>query len=383
MSSWKAHFSRFLAADPNRLHFAAHSHHFWPDVSFDAHVEAWMDAARLVDKKWDKVFQEVLPEAQEHVARLLGLPDPRTLAFAPNTHELVLRILSALPERPSILTTDAEFHSFSRQIARLEEEGLVEVDRVPALPFATFLERFAFRARQVRHDLVFFSHVFFSSGWAVPDLEAIAAAVDRETFVVVDGYHAFLALPTDLRALASRVFYLGGGYKYAMSGEGACFLHAPPGYARRPRNTGWFAAFGALAARQDGSVAYAPDGGRFLGATFDPTALYRFNAVMRWLSRERIDVPTIRDHTRALQERFVHGLDPAMGITARDLVVPISEPSRGQFLTFRTDDAPAIHERLARRNVITDVRGDRLRFGFALYHDLEDVDRLLERMVTR
>jgi kynureninase len=380
MGSWKAHFSRFLTVDPARLHFAAHSHHFWPDVSFDAHLEAWMDAARLVDKKWDKVFQRIMPEAQAHVARVLGLPDPRTIAFAPSTHELVLRILSALPERPSVLTTDAEFHSFTRQIARLEEEGLVRVERVPVEPFATFPSRFAERARAVHHDLVFFSHVFFSSGWAIPDLAAITSAVDPSTFVVVDGYHAFLAIPTDLRALASRVFYLGGGYKYAMSGEGACFLHAPPGYAERPRNTGWFAAFGALAERQDGSVAYAPDGGRFLGATFDPTALYRFNAVMRWLAQNELDATKIRAHTRALQERFASGLDAATGITSRDLVVPISEPSRGQFLTFRTNDASSIYDRLLRKNVLTDVRGDRLRFGFALYHDAEDVDRLLERM---
>jgi kynureninase len=384
MSSWKAHFSRFIGVDTDRLHFAAHSHHFWPDVSFDAQIEAWMDAARLVDRKWDKVFQKVLPEAQAHVARVLALPDPRAIAFATNTHELVLRILSALPDRPAVLTTDAEFHSFTRQIARLEEEGLVRVERVPVEPFATFTPRFAERARATRHDLVFFSHVFFSSGWAVPELDAIASAVDPSTFLVIDGYHAFLAIPTDLRPLASRAFYLGGGYKYAMSGEGACFLHAPPGYAERPRNTGWFAAFGALAERQDGAVAYAADGGRFLGATFDPTALYRFNAVMRWLSENGLDAMKIRAHTRALQERFASGLDAAPGIapaiTSRDLVVPISEPSRGQFLTFRTDDASAIHDRLLRRNVFTDVRGDRLRFGFALYHDAEDVDRLLERM---
>ena len=32
MKSYKAHFSRFLEAAPDRLHFAAHSHHLWPDV---------------------------------------------------------------------------------------------------------------------------------------------------------------------------------------------------------------------------------------------------------------------------------------------------------------------------------------------------------------
>ena len=30
-----------------------------------------------------------------------------------------------------------------------------------------------------------------------------------------------MALPTDLQRVAPRVFYLAGGYKYAMAGEGA------------------------------------------------------------------------------------------------------------------------------------------------------------------
>ena len=55
-------------------------------------------------------------------------------------------------------------------------------------------------------------------------------------WVVIDGYHAFMAIAEPLGALAARsVFYLGGGYKYAMAGEGAAFMHAPPasGQGRR------------------------------------------------------------------------------------------------------------------------------------------------------
>ena len=66
--SFKHLFSRSLSAAPERLHFAAHSHHLWPDVSFAAQVEAWDDAARLADAKWDKVMDGVWPEAQRHVA---------------------------------------------------------------------------------------------------------------------------------------------------------------------------------------------------------------------------------------------------------------------------------------------------------------------------
>jgi selenocysteine lyase/cysteine desulfurase len=50
---------------------------------------------------------------------------------------------------------------------------------------------------------------------------------------------------------------------------------------------------------------------------------------------------------------------------------------RGSFLTFQTNEAAEIHDRLHQHQVITDYRGDRLRIGFGIYHDAEDVDRLI------
>ena len=40
MLDLRAHFARFLTADPARLHVAAHSHHPWPDVTRAAQIEA-------------------------------------------------------------------------------------------------------------------------------------------------------------------------------------------------------------------------------------------------------------------------------------------------------------------------------------------------------
>ncbi len=386
MTGAKEGFRRALSADPNRVHFAAHSHHLWPDVTFDAHMQAWLDAATLADRKWDHVFGELLPRAQAHVARLLSLPDPKTIAFAPNTHELVTRVLSALPTNtPRILTTDGEFHSFSRQCRRLEESGEAHVTRITVEPTGTFVERFCQAARAEHYDLVFSSHVFFGSGWAVPSLEELARAVrERESFVMIDGYHGFMALPTSLASLAERIFYVSGGYKYAMSGEGACFLHAPESYGPTPRYTGWFAAFGALANASSGGVEYAPGGARFLGATFDPSGIHRFVAAMDWLEREGHTPERIHAHVLALQARFAEALDRlALPFSTRELVVPISEPSRGRFLTFETKRARAIYERLLAGNIVTDVRGDRLRLGFGLYHDEADIDRGLARIAEQ
>jgi kynureninase len=381
MPSLKSGFSRFLGAAPERLHFAAHSHHPWPDVSFEAQQQAWLDAARFADLKWGKVFGEVLPAAQRHIARVLQLPDPRTIAFAPNTHELLLRLLSCLPPRVRVLTTDGEFHSFSRQVKRLEEEDLAQVTRVAVEPFETFAQRFGDAAAGGGHDLVWFSEVFYNTGFRVTGLAALVAAVrDASTFVVIDGYHAFMAVPTTLSAVASRAFYVAGGYKYAMAGEGACFMHCPPGYGERPRNTGWYASFGTLAQAQADEVPYAPSGARFLGATFDPTALYRFNAVQDWLQASNTGVAEIHAHVAALQQQFLAGRAAAPLLKESALLPPPGLP-HGNFLTLRDPRAQALHDRLLGAGILVDCRADRLRVGFGIHQDEGDVDAFFRPIV--
>jgi selenocysteine lyase/cysteine desulfurase len=384
---YKEHFRRFHQADPDRLHFAAHSHHWWPDVTFEAQQRAWLDAAARVDRKWEHVLGHELPKAQAHVARVLGLSRPADLVFASSVHELVMRVISCLEERPrplAVLTTDAEFHSFNRQLRRLEEAGIARAERVPAEPFATFPARFRAAAAAGGHDLVHLSQVFYNSGYVVEGMEEIVAAVpSAETYVVIDGYHGFMALPTALSAIEDRAFYTSGGYKYAMSGEGVCFLHCPPGYGERPVDTGWFAAFGELEEGVgDGRVPYSRDGYRFFGATFDHSGLYRLNAVMDLMVELRLTVDAIHRHVCGLQQRFLAGL-AALGDPRLDpaLLIPGPEAAdRGNFLTLRTPEAGALHRRLGELGVVTDFRGDRLRFGFGLYHDPEDVDGLLDRL---
>ena len=376
-----AHFHKFLQSDPARLHFAAHSHHPWPDVTFEAHQQAWLDAARFIDDKWEHIFTKVLPEAQQHIADELKLPDASTLAFAPNTHEFVLRLLSCLPPSPRIVTSDSEFYSFERQTRRLEEAGLARVVRVPAEPFDTFGARLARAVAAEPTHLVYFSHVFFNSGAAVPDVPAVVRSLPEGPLVVVDGYHGFLALPTDWSTVAERAFYVAGGYKYAMAGEGACFLHVPPSAPLRPVNTGWFATFGALEEKSPDRVPYAGTGSRFTGATFDPSGLYRFNAVMRWRRELALTTTASLRHVRALQAQFAAGLRTPL-IDVGQLVVPLQSEHRGHFLTFRSAKARELCAMLKSANVVTDVRDDRLRFGFGVAQTTDQVTALLQRVAA-
>jgi selenocysteine lyase/cysteine desulfurase len=380
-----AHFSIFRQAAPDRIHLAAHSHHYWPDAACEAHGEAVRQAARDADGKWEPIFNDLMPRVRRGIAGILRLPDERTLAFAPNTHDLVFRLMSALSidRRPRVLTTDSEFHSFERQIARLAEDDLVAVERISVEPAESFAERFRAVARAGSHDLVFVSHVFFNSGATCGDLVALVQAVPApDTFVVIDGYHGFMALPTDLSRVAARAFYLAGGYKYAMAGEGVCFMHCPPSYAPRPRDTGWFAGFGALSDHAPDTVGYAADGSRFLGATFDASGLHRLAAVFDWMERIGLSVPAIHDHVMALQSRFIRAVDAAAiePLRVARLITPMATTARGHFLCYETPQAAAMQARLAAANIVTDVRGDRIRFGFGCYHTEQEIDAAVVAM---
>lgn len=368
----KPHFTRFIGAEPDRLHFAAHSHHPWPDVSYDAHRQAWLDAAAMADDKWDHVFGTIIPQTQGRISKVLGLGDPSTLVFAPNTQDFVARIFSCLEPPVRVLTTDGEFHSFTRQARRWEEAGLALVDWIPVEPFADFADRFTREVRAGAHDLIYLSQVFFDSGFVVPDLDRIVASTPNDsTFFVVDGYHGFMAVPTNLGAIQDRVFYLAGGYKYAMSGEGVCFLHCPPEYGPRPVDTGWYAGFGQLETGVSGLLPYAEDGSRFAGATYDPSGVYRMGAVLALLDGLGVNAADIHQHALYLQERFTAGA-PHLGEQ-----IPPEGFDRGNFLVFRTSDAKNLYRRLHERKVITDYRRDRLRFGFGIYQDEDDVARLV------
>src|SRR4051812_38994448 len=120
-------------------------------------MQAWNDAARLADRKWDKVMDEVWPEAQSHVARELGTNDPSAIVFSSNTHDFLVRLVTAAPRKGAqlkVLTSDGEFHSARRQFERWEEERWMSVERVAAEPFDSFGERFLAAARSGEHDLV-------------------------------------------------------------------------------------------------------------------------------------------------------------------------------------------------------------------------------------
>ncbi|MCG8918761.1 kynureninase [Actinokineospora sp. PR83] len=358
------HYARFRVAE--RLLLTGHSHQAWPDVALDGQVEAFADAAEQVDGKWSRAFAKA-DRLRDHYATLVGGGE---VALGTNTHELVLRFLSALPlrTRPRVVTTDGEFHTLRRQLGRLGE-GLIEVVRVPAHPVTDLPERLASEVDD-RTAAVLVSAVLFETAHVVPGLDSLAAACARTgAELLVDAYHALGALPFDATGLEA-AWVVGGGYKYLQLGEGNCFLRLPPhADTLRPVITGWYAEFDALAdERNPDLVPYGTGAARFAGATYDPVSHYRACAVLDFsdsqgLTPEVLRAVSLRQNT-ILAEEF-DAMDLPEHLITRDRTAP--RTAFGGFLSLRTPDAAHLHTALAGAGVATDSRGDHLRFGPAPY----------------
>ena len=372
------HYSRFRVAE--RCLLTGHSHQAWPDVSFDAQQRAWLDAAEFVDEKWERAAEQAA-RVQQGFRRLLNDPDG-DIALGQNTHELVTRLLSALPlgERRKLVTTDGEFHTIRRQIDRLAEAGL-EVVKVRARPSDTLTDRLA-RVVDDRTACVLVSSVLYETAEIVPALDIIARACDHyRATLLVDAYHHLNVVPFDIAALGlGAAFVTGGGYKYCQLGEGNAFLRVPPGCRLRPILTGWFNEFAALeeSARRD-RVEYGAGAARFAGATYDPVSHYRAAAVFAFHVDQELTPERLRGisrHQVGLLKQTFESLDVDPTVAR---VEPMPDDRRGGFLAIRCARAGELSRTLRERGVLTDYRGDLLRFGPAPY--LTD-DQLREAMLA-
>jgi kynureninase len=374
-SALASHYTRFRVSE--RLLLTGHSHQAWPDVAFEGVAEAFEDAALHVDAKWERAFAKA-ERVRDGFRRLLGDPSAE-IALGANTHELVVRFLSALDlhARRRLVSTDGEFHTLRRQLARLAEPGLLDVLIVPARPASNLADRLAAAADE-RTAAVLVSAVLFEDARIVPGLDRLAGVcAARGAELVIDAYHALGPVPFTAPATA---WVLGGGYKYLQLGEGNCFLRVPAHAFRwRPVITGWYAEFDALATRGDhAAVAYGRGAAAFAGSTYDPTSHYRAARVFEFFDERGLTAAVLRaEYQRQLgllAEAF-DALELPGELVDRDRDTPLE--GYGGFLALRSPRAGQLQSELEQRGVMTDSRGEFLRLGPAPYLTDEQLEEAM------
>lgn len=349
-----------------RILLTSHSHQAWPDCSFNGIKNAWDDAAKLIDEKWELAFQKA-DKVREGFAALLNV-NPNGIVLGQNTHDLIIKLFSALDlkKRPKVIVTDSEFHTVRRQTDKLSESGLIDLIKIPAEPIENLSERIA-KEIDNKTSIVIVSKVFFNSAKILNDISIISEKCDNSgTILLIDAYHALNAIPFDLKAEKLESAYIvGGGYKYCQYGEGNCFLRIPDDCVLRPIITGWFSEFTALAnKRENNKVQYGPNHWIFAGSTYDVTSHYRAVEVMNFFREMNLTPDLLRQVSRLQIDFLASEFDLNIGNNEkiyRDTEYNLSKT--GGFLVLKSNYSSEITKELYKRNISVDYRGDNLRLG--------------------
>lgn len=217
-----------------------------------------------------------------------------------------------------------EFYSVTRQLNRLAESSSSRVDviAVPASPPRTLGERIGEAIERAGGggaiDFVYVSQITYTQQTLIPDIPDFVRGVRAHLgpgngLIIIDGYHGFGAVPTDLSGVDA--VYVSGVLKHVGAGANLAFAVLPPSCSDqlRPVLTGWLADLAVLSPTSDGvklgtKVGYTP-GFSLMGSTpsFHSSVLL-FNQVMRLWKEHNITVDYVHTHVLALHDRFMAGL---------------------------------------------------------------------------
>ncbi|GAB3105616.1 hypothetical protein G8770_13770 [Aestuariicella hydrocarbonica] len=371
------HYSRF--AVDQRLLFTGHSHQAWPDVAREGQLEAFDCAAQHVDEKWETALTKA--NVLRNYLKNWYDDDRGQYCLAENTHLLLCSWLSALDlkRKPRILTTDGEFHSLYRQLHRLQEMG-IEVIQVASHPIESFADRLIDQLND-RTAAVMISRVYFETSLIQPSLQAMAAAAQaHQVPMLIDDYHGTHVAPLSIqREQLQHCYLVTGGYKYLQWGEGNCFLRYPEDCPLKPVMTGWYASFSDLdQPRGPQPVGFNSDHQKFATATYDPTSQFRAARVVEFFQQQGL-TKTVLQHHYQTQIQYLANAFSELKLPRAHIERAHAQPlsMNGGFLSLRSAKANALCEQLKLQGVLTDCRGDYLRFGVAPYITRAQMDKAM------
>ncbi|MHB1135825.1 MAG: aminotransferase class V-fold PLP-dependent enzyme [Coriobacteriia bacterium] len=173
---------------------------------------------------------KTIAHARGELARLLGIPDERNLAFQPGcTEALNLVLKGSLKRGDRVVIVSAEHNSVTRPLFTLMSRG-VKIARVPVDPEgnvdAEEVER-AVAAASTR--MVICQHASNVTGAIQPVADLADIAHEHGAVMVVDGAQAAGHLPVDCAALGIDA-YAVAGHKGLLGPQGVGALYLAPGF---------------------------------------------------------------------------------------------------------------------------------------------------------
>jgi selenocysteine lyase/cysteine desulfurase len=346
---------------------------------------AGRDALGLKERPWritSAVYVSAVAEARALAARLLGARE-ESVALTTGAGAAVNVVARGLElaEGDEVLLARHEFPSNDLPWRWLERRGVrvrvVEPDHPSGAVSAARLAAEVGPATRV----VAFSHVSYLHGGRIDPGPVVEAARRVGAVTVVDGSQAAGALPFDFGGSGVDV-YTASGYKFLLGPYGtAVGLFSPEVLDRLAvGDVNWWAVKGADDfERFPTAVELRPGALRY--DAHEPAAFFNllpFAESLRLLLE--VGPAAVQAHARGLMDellaRLPEGFEPAS---------PLAPEQRSHLLCLRAltpEGTVRAHRRLAAAQVVTALRGGRIRVAPHLYTSRADLDRLLTALAA-
>ncbi|HRR08701.1 MAG TPA: aminotransferase class V-fold PLP-dependent enzyme [Rhodothermales bacterium] len=319
-----------------------------------------------------------LPEylADAFIAPMLGAPAGACILL-PNVHAAITSLMTCdhlFRHRKTVVVSADAFPSVLFPIQQWAALYQLEIRLIPTDTDGFCDQDSVYAAIQADTALVFLSHVGFTTSEVLSHtfLREVAKKIHQiGGLLVVDGYHATGAIPTDIDGMEADL-YVGGLLKEASGSTGNGYLYIRPGLDLKPRNAGWFA--DAAPFSFNTSPAWHPTvRRRFMGGTTAIAPLYHAIEGLKILLEVGIDL--VRAHTLALT---AHAIDhiKALPITLRS---PVEPEKRGPMLILEMPHADHMCHYLKKHHIFTDSRkGNLLRLAPFVWNNQTEIDQTFE-----
>jgi kynureninase len=345
-------FSRVLGRPA--IYLANHSLGRPPDRMAEdvrAALDAWY---RDMDGAWG-LWLEAREKYRALTARLVNAPRPDSIVPKTSAGQGLRAVLNSFDGKPRVLTTDAEFDSLDFILRVYRERDRIELK---VLPF----DKFEFQPC----ELVVLSTVAFRTSRIFPDLPSVVRkAHEGKAKVLLDVYHHAGVVPLDLAALDAD-FAVGGSYKYLRGGPGACWLYVHPRHHKLVTlDTGWFAKKEVFAYERPEPPQFGEGGDAWLEST--PPVLSPVQALAGLELTLELGVEELRRYSLA-QKSLLASFLRQQGIAFQG-----EGADFGAFLTVTDNNAARLAEKLQKRGIKTDARGQALRLCPDILNSAEEL----------
>ncbi len=333
-----------------------------------------------LDEAWnDDGWPAEIELFRSRIARLIGLEQGKCVVPKTSAGQGLRAVLNSFSPNVRVVTTTGEFDSIDFILKTYEAQGCATLSWVPPRPndqgVPIFLAEDILEKIEVGVDLVVVSAVFFGTGQVMTGLSQIVGrAHEVGALVLVDAYHAAGVIPLSMQ-VGEIDFMIGGSYKYARGGPGACWLAIHPRVLSsdvQTRDTGWFAKRDPFGYQRPDDLARGTHGDAWLEST--PPILTVYQAAAGLELTLGIGVERLREYN--LHQQAI--LRDAFQARCVPHFAPADPEGFGAFTLVPSDDAAGLARRLKAKGVSTDARGNFVRFGPDLLNTTAELEKVAE-----